>query len=249
MKTTSMQPRTLVLGIALALGVAAAGVGCTAGYDDADADTALTEPDADLGNDTLDAVTEDSVQPVSDTWITSKVMAELATIEGVDNTELGVETSNGVVTLTGVASSEATARQMAAAVLRVDGVTKVNTFGLKIGEILDNDVDVDNDGVNDDVGSAHGYAENDESMDAATQDSNQPASDTWVTTKVLAKLQTVDDLDNTDIAVETSNGIVTLSGRADSQVMIDAAVAAARTIEGVKDVDTSLLKIGSDADL
>lgn len=250
MKITTTQPRIMVLGIALALGIATVGVGCTDAYDDADADTALNAPDA-VDNDTLDAVTEDSTQPVNDTWITTKVMAELATIDGVNNTDLGVETSNGVVTLTGVAASDAAVKAMTAAAMRVDGVTKVNTFGMKIGEVLDDDMDADvnNDGVNDDVGSAHGYAENDESMDAATQNSDQPVADTWITTKVLAKLQTVEGIDNTDIAVETSNGIVTLSGSADSQAEIDAAVAAAKTIQGVKDVDTSMLKMGTDADM
>jgi len=54
----------------------------------------------------------------------------------------------------------------------------------------------------------------------------------------------VDGLDNTDLGVETNDGVVALTGRVDSQQMLDAAVAKIKTVKGVKDVDTSRLDIG-----
>ena len=83
-------------------------------------------------------------------------------------------------------------------------------------------------------------------MQAGTGDSQSPVSDTWITTKVRTKLHTIDGLDNSDISVETNNGIVTLSGRVDSQDQINTAVSAVKTIKGVKDVNTSMLKTGKD---
>jgi len=48
----------------------------------------------------------DSEQPVTDTWITTKVKADLATTEGVKSTDISVTTVNGVVTLIGVLDSK-----------------------------------------------------------------------------------------------------------------------------------------------
>ncbi len=83
-------------------------------------------------------------------------------------------------------------------------------------------------------------------MQAGSGDSQSPVSDTWITTKVRAKLHTIDGLDNSDISVETNNGVVVLSGHVASQDQLDTAVSAVKTIEGVKDVDTSMLETGAD---
>lgn len=81
------------------------------------------------------------------------------------------------------------------------------------------------------------------STEEITTDSTQPAQDTWITTKVMAELAAVNGLENTDIGVETSNGVVTLTGRVESQAMVDAAVAAAQRVDGVVDVDTTHLQV------
>ena len=73
-----------------------------------------------------------SEQPVTDTWITTKVKAELATADGVKSTRVSVETNDGVVTLTGVLPTQ-TAVQKAETVARaVKGVKKVDAAGLKV---------------------------------------------------------------------------------------------------------------------
>lgn len=77
---------------------------------------------------------------------------------------------------------------------------------------------------------------------AADQKSEQPVSDTWITTKVKAELAATDGVKSTDISVETTNGVVTLIGVQESSTAVDKAVAAARSIKGVKDVDASGLK-------
>jgi len=77
---------------------------------------------------------------------------------------------------------------------------------------------------------------------AADQKSEQPVSDTWITTKVKAELATTDGVKSTDISVETTNGVVTLIGVQDSKTSVDKAIAVARSIKGVKDVDSSGLK-------
>lgn len=83
-------------------------------------------------------------------------------------------------------------------------------------------------------------------MQTGAGDSQSPVSDTWITTKVQAKLHTISGLDNSDVSVETNNGNVILSGRVDSQDQLNTAVSAIKTIQGVKSVDTSNLKTGAD---
>lgn len=73
-------------------------------------------------------------------------------------------------------------------------------------------------------------------------DSEQPVTDTWITTKVKADLATTEGIKSTDISVETVNGVVTLIGVLDSRTAVDKAIAVAKGIKGVVDVDASALK-------
>ncbi|MCE7032166.1 BON domain-containing protein [Lysobacter sp. GX 14042] len=87
---------------------------------------------------------------------------------------------------------------------------------------------------------------NTEQLDRA--DSDQPGTDTWITTKVKASLLADSDTAGTQIEVETNNGVVGLSGNLDSQAQVDAAKRIAEGIEGVTEVDASDLHYGTMAD-
>ncbi|HET8554428.1 MAG TPA: BON domain-containing protein [Rhodanobacteraceae bacterium] len=99
---------------------------------------------------------------------------------------------------------------------------------------------------NNGVQSAGTVQNGDNGYMAGSGNSQSPVSDTWITTKVRAKLHTIDGLDNSDISVETNNGTVTLSGRVASQDQLNTVVSAVKTIKGVNSVDTSNLKTGAD---
>lgn len=73
-------------------------------------------------------------------------------------------------------------------------------------------------------------------------DSNQPGSDAWITAKVKAELAATQGVAITDISVKTVNGVVTLIGVLDSDIAVQKAVAAAKSIKGVTQVDSSGLK-------
>jgi len=75
------------------------------------------------------------------------------------------------------------------------------------------------------------------------QESEQPGSDTWITTKVKAELLAAKDISGMDIKVETVNGVVSLSGVVDTQAESDHAIAVARGIKGVSRVDNSALVV------
>jgi hyperosmotically inducible protein len=72
--------------------------------------------------------------------------------------------------------------------------------------------------------------------------SDQPVTDTWITTKVKSTLATTDGVKSMDIDVKTVDGVVTLTGVLDSDIAVKKAVAAAQSIKGVKNVDSSGLK-------
>lgn len=74
-------------------------------------------------------------------------------------------------------------------------------------------------------------------------DSEQPATDTWITTKVKTTLLATEGVAGTDINVSTANGVVTLAGVLDSQAAVNKAIEVTRTIEGVVDVDTRALTV------
>jgi hyperosmotically inducible protein len=72
-----------------------------------------------------------SDQPVTDTWITTKVKTELATTDGVKSTEISVKTVDGVVTLTGVLATDVAVKKAVAATKSIKGVKSVDASGLK----------------------------------------------------------------------------------------------------------------------
>ncbi|MCA8095127.1 BON domain-containing protein [Burkholderia anthina] len=75
-----------------------------------------------------------------------------------------------------------------------------------------------------------------------TAESNQPVTDTWITTKVKSELATTDGVKSTDISVKTVDGVVTLTGVLPTKIAVKKAVAVTRAIKGVKHVDASGLK-------
>ena len=76
---------------------------------------------------------------------------------------------------------------------------------------------------------------------AADTTSEQPGSDTWITTKVKADLLATENVDGTKINVTTVNGVVTLAGVLDTQAQVDKAIQITRAIEGVTSVETKAL--------
>ena len=73
--------------------------------------------------------------------------------------------------------------------------------------------------------------------------SDQPVTDTWITTKVKSELATTKGVKSTKISVTTKDGIVALVGVLGTKDAVDAAIAATQSVKGVKSVDSSGLKV------
>ena len=95
--------------------------------------------------------------------------------------------------------------------------------------------------------AGHVLADNpsNEPEENAQNDSSQPVTDTWITTKVKADLLATENVSGLDIKVETVDGVVTLTGAVTSQAQKDKAVEVAKQIKGVKRVEAGGLKLAS----
>lgn len=78
--------------------------------------------------------------------------------------------------------------------------------------------------------------------DDNTMSSNQPVTDSWITTKVKTELASTDGVKSTDVSVTTVEGVVTLTGVLANDIAVHKAIAAAQSVKGVKQVDSSGLK-------
>lgn len=75
--------------------------------------------------------------------------------------------------------------------------------------------------------------------------SAQPVDDTWITTKVKTEMATAKGVPGRDISVETTNGVVALTGTVDTQAEADKAIDVARHVKGVTRVDSSALQVAA----
>jgi len=74
----------------------------------------------------------------------------------------------------------------------------------------------------------------------AAQKTGDYIDDSALTTKVKAALLTEKNLKSLPISVESTGGVVTLSGKVVSSAQIDQAVDVAKHVKGVKDVHNAL---------
>lgn len=90
------------------------------------------------------------------------------------------------------------------------------------------------------VGSTLALAADEAAPVARSDGIGAAVSDTATTAKVKAKLIGEAGLKDSDISVTTTNGVVTLAGRASSGEAKSFAEAAARAVDGVRSVDNNL---------
>lgn len=74
----------------------------------------------------------ESAQPVADTWITTKVKADLLATEEVSGLDLNVETVDGVVSLKGEVETQAEADRAVEVAKGIEGVSRVDASGIQV---------------------------------------------------------------------------------------------------------------------
>ena len=162
-------------------------------------------------------------EAVSDAWITTKVKTELATTKGVSSTDISVTTVDGLVTLTGVLSNKTEIDRAVALTRSIEGVQDVDAAGLKVGDAAK-------------VAAA-------DTDDDASRSVGEVVDDAWITTKVKADLAVTEGVPSAVISVKTVDGVVSLSGPLPSELAMKKAIAVARAIKGVRQVDATALVV------
>lgn len=152
---------------------------------------------------------------IDDAAVTTRVKAKFVGDERLKDSDIHVDTRNGVVTLTGTAPSDEAKAAAEELARQAEGVKSV-----------DNQITLPG-------AKAPG----------TLQRSEHVVSDSWITTKVKSSLLADHVTKGLNIGVKTMNGTVSLSGTVGSQAEFDRAVQIAKNIKGVKDVNTTALQI------
>jgi hyperosmotically inducible periplasmic protein len=182
----------------------------------------------------------------SDPGITTAVKSKLAADDTVKAYEIDVDTADKVVTLSGMVATSA-AKDQAVTIARgtngvrdvVDHIT-VNSTAPTTGDLDDDarDLGADARDTADRAGGAARDAAHDSKDKAADAAGRTSAAmgDAAVTAAVKGKLLADATVSGLSIDVDTSDGVVTLNGRAKTKAESDRAVMLARQTDGAKRV-------------
>ena len=172
---------------------------------------------------------------IKDSWITMKVHSQFVPEDALDNSDIDVDTRNGVVTLNGTVASEAGRARAMAIAKATDGVVSV-TNNLRIAAAADASAAAR------EAGRKTGEAarEAGQSTKEAAGTSGRAMSDGWIKSKIAAQYVTEDSLDNSDIDIDITKGAVVLSGAVRTAAARDRATAIAKATDGVKSVKNNL---------
>jgi hyperosmotically inducible protein len=196
-RTAQLVRRTLVgVGVATALSVCMAAGTAAAG-------------DPTAHSDSVGAA-------VSDTTITAKVKSSFVGDDRLKGSHIKVVTTNGVVTLTGSATSSDSKDAAEELAQSVNGVRSVDDQVLTPAS----------------GSGAH----------KAVANAERVGSDSWITTKVKSEITADSVSKGFDVHVKTLHGVVMLRGTLPDRDAIDHVKDIAQKIEHVKSVDTSELK-------
>jgi len=150
-----------------------------------------------------------------DGWITMKIHSQYIPEDALDGSNIDVDTTNGVVTLTGTVSTAAGRSRAVAIAKATDGVKSVNDK-LRV---------VPPAAAKPGVGQKTGRAVN----------------DGWIKSKIYSQfLADWKTLEDSDIDIDVSSGVVTLKGTVKTDAAKTRAEAIAKGTDGVKDVKNNL---------
>jgi hyperosmotically inducible protein len=175
----------------------------------------------------------DVTATMNDAWITTQIHAKFFLDPDIKGRNINVDTTGGVVTLTGEVHSASEHNQALAKVKTTQGVTRViDKLAVTPG---DRPVTAE---IRDKAVAALPKQKEQVKAQAKTAAARvgKEISDTWITTQVQAMYFLDRDVKGMQIGVTTSSGVVTLSGTVDSPATRQKALADARSVEGVKQV-------------
>jgi hyperosmotically inducible periplasmic protein len=186
------------------------------------------------------------VSAIKDGWLVMKVHSEFVNEDLLGGSNIDVDVKNGVVTLQGTVTSEAARARALEVARKNDGVKNV-VDQLRIGAPTDNKAERTMDKAGDKAAKTADKAE--DKMDragdktaSAAKKTGRAIDDGWIKSKIytqyMADWNTV--LDDSDIDIDVTNNMVTLSGTVKSAQAKAKAVSIAKATDGVKGVKDNL---------
>lgn len=158
---------------------------------------------------------------VADATLESMIESKLLWNEYTDALDIKVQSSAGIVTLTGKADTENSRALAATLAATTPGVALVNnllTLDKGNGQV------------------------------AKAADGDKTLSDRWIASRIRSTLDWNSSIDSSNIEVAAENGVVTVSGEVASAGERQRTIEAAQSIRGVKRVDASSLTVDSNAE-
>jgi hyperosmotically inducible protein len=146
-----------------------------------------------------------------------KIHSQFIPEDALDDSNIDVDTTSGVVTLSGTVATEAGRARAVALAKATDGVKSVNDK-LRIAP--------EGDKVSD--------------ATAAAKSGGRRVTDGWIKSKIYAQFLTENELEDSDIDLDVRAGIVTLNGTVPTEAGRGRAVAVAKATDGVKSVKDAL---------
>lgn len=160
---------------------------------------------------------------VQDANITAKVKSQLLWNQNTHGLQIDVDTQDRNVLLQGTVDSEAEAQLAEQIARNTQGVRSVESR-LRIADASSGTVS---------------------RLQRSAEDAADEVSDAWITTKVESALMFNRDIDMAAFEIETDDGVVHLTGVVRTPSERDEAIAIARGIRGVKDVDSDIEVVDS----
>lgn len=169
---------------------------------------------------------------IDDATITVAVKSKLLWSKYTEGLNTMVDTKSGRVTLTGTADSKAALELAGQLARNTRGVISVKNLITVVPAVA-----AAPDHATNQTGAPAGKVTTNISMASA----EQMVSDTWITTKVKSTFLYSTNVAGNDITVNTVGGIVTLSGKLDSEAEKALAIELAQNIRGVKSIQAKSL--------
>ena len=170
----------------------------------------------------------------SDTAITAELKGKITDDDLLNNTDISVDTDNGVVTLTGSVATEAQKARAEELAKGTQGVLSVND---KLALNPEKSKGI--------TGTAEektkeGYSEAKEKTKEEYSEAKGSLSNARITSEVKLKFAADDTVKALNIDVDTNNGVVTLNGTVNSKNELQQAIRLAKSVDGVKQVKSNL---------
>lgn len=162
----------------------------------------------------------------ADGWITMKIHSQFVPEDALEDSDIDVDTTNGIVTLSGTVATEAGRTRAVAIAKATDGVKSVHDK-LKVMPAADRP-----------TGTTAREAGREATDTAKT--GGRRVNDGWIKSKIYSQFLTEDALEDSDIDIAVRSGNVTLKGTVATEAARSRAVAVAKATDGVKNVEESL---------